>query len=89
MNICTTNKCIHIRLYHFEKTYSIFMVISVSVRGYGLKPVKRGCVVHCVTSKNNQKSQKGNFTKLEKIGPLTSFSTDPGKRDIIQWILLF
>ena len=36
-------------------------------RGYGLKPVKRrGCVVHCVTSKN---SQKGDILQMEKTGP--------------------
>ena len=35
----------------FKKLYGIFLVISVSVQGlYGPKPVKRGCVVHCVTS---------------------------------------
>ena len=47
---------VYIRLYHLKKKiYSIFLVISVSVtcsRDYGLRPVKRGCVVHCVTSKN-------------------------------------
>ena len=42
-------------------------------RGYGPKPVKRGCVVHCGTSKNNQKSQKGQFYKWRKQGLLTSF----------------
>ena len=53
--------------------FCIFLVISVSVQGLwpGLKPVKCGCVVHCVTSKNNQKSQKGEFYKWRKQGLLT------------------
>ena len=56
---------IHIRLYHFFLN-CIFLVISVSVQGlYGPKPVKRGCVMHCVTSKNNPK----NILQLEKSGP--------------------
>ena len=33
-------------------------------RVYGLKPVKRGCVVHCVTSKNNQKKPKGAILQM-------------------------
>ena len=53
----------------FLKFYSIFLVISVQGLAYGPNPVKRGCVVHCVTSKNNQISAKRTILQMEKTGP--------------------
>ena len=75
MNSYTTNKCIHtykvisffVKLEHF---LGYFCILTGAM---GLKPVKRGCVMHCVTSKNNQTRKKGQFYKWRKQGLLTSF----------------
>ena len=46
MNIYTTNKCIHVKLYHLKKDFIAFSWLFLyPYRGYGPKPVKRGCVI--------------------------------------------